>query len=1067
MDKSNISNFPSKTRITPEDSFKKSTNFTLLTSQNKSKETENQKNKISDEENSIKDSYSIDNPSSLSLDEKSDRSKHSISPSKKLSLNSKDKIFFDFLNCIEIGDINRMNLILKSPQNHHFINRVSPFGFTPIQYAAFYGQIDVFKFLLDHKAQMDKTVEGLDIIHLSLTLCIFKKHKKKCAEMFSYIYHNFPEQKKSVDRLGRNYLHIIFQYDFDLALESIDYSFDDLFAIDNNGDYVINYAYIYNSNQCFFKLSKNYDDIQKLYLTIRDKYSKNPDIHYIRKEKFLENCLIHHAFQIIGFLILNCLKFKNEIKEDLDNILKYYSGLHKEFPENEGISNIYFNTKASIENWESLELVIANEVSLQFNYKYVTRKTALIYNKDNILHIQLPEEPVKHFSRRAEMFENSDRLSCLVAPDKGIIVSDFLYDASIGQDFSKEINTDFFILRQTTRKACLNDILKCHDINYIHKLKEKCESLGNNNQNKKKDNHHSSTQNLLYTYEQLDCDTWVNKYTYENIFNTAGCVFDAIDTVMKKEATNAFALIRPPGHHAGFFGPVENPVTISNGFCIINNVCVGAAYARYFHSDKIKRIAIFDFDVHHGNGTEEIVQMLNHKKFHKIMDYEKFGKVDLFSDIKINWFDFDDAKNTLFISTHIFNEQNPKTFYPYSGSAETNTSKEDEIYPGGILNIPFGFKSNYSYEYRKIIRNKVIPRLCKFKPDIIFLSAGFDGHELEGINQKHMSLQEYDYAFVTEKLQIVADKYCEGRLVSVLEGGYNVTTGLISSFAQSVFCHARFLNLSINVDHVSDVNLSLIERRVEYNNDLELFKKIQRFEVKPRRSERIKHMGEEKDEDDKRRTRKSYKESINNNGGANSEDYKNFKENLVEESEGNKNESDGINEKSDDYENNNNRSDNNNSKKNENEKDEGENNDKEGNSNNSDNKDIDINEGINLKNEENTDNKIEEKIDNKVNLMKDEEFSLLKNQLINQEKEENKTEELQIDNNNNNNNNDNDKDNDNNNDCDNNDNDNNNNNNDNNNNDNNDNDNNNNNDNDNNNNNDNENDKLPNSEKKN
>ena len=152
MDKSNISNFPSKTRITPEDSFKKSTNFTLLTSQNKSKETENQKNKISDEENSIKDSYSIDNPSSLSLDEKSDRSKHSISPSKKLSLNSKDKIFFDFLNCIEIGDINRMNLILKSPQNHHFINRVSPFGFTPIQYAAFYGQIDVFKFLLDHKA---------------------------------------------------------------------------------------------------------------------------------------------------------------------------------------------------------------------------------------------------------------------------------------------------------------------------------------------------------------------------------------------------------------------------------------------------------------------------------------------------------------------------------------------------------------------------------------------------------------------------------------------------------------------------------------------------------------------------------------------------------------------------------------------------------------------------------------------------------------------------------------------------------------------------------------------------
>ena len=982
MDKSNISNFPSKTRITPEDSFKKSTNFTLLTSQNKSKETENQKNKISDEENSIKDSYSIDNPSSLSLDEKSDRSKHSISPSKKLSLNSKDKIFFDFLNCIEIGDINRMNLILKSPQNHHFINRVSPFGFTPIQYAAFYGQIDVFKFLLDHKAQMDKTVEGLDIIHLSLTLCIFKKHKKKCAEMFSYIYHNFPEQKKSVDRLGRNYLHIIFQYDFDLALESVDYSFDDLFAIDNNGDYVINYAYIYNSNQCFFKLSKNYDDIQKLYLTIREKYSKNPDIHYIRKEKFLENCLIHHAFQIIGFLILNCLKFKNEIKEDLDNILNYYSGLHKEFPENEGISNIYFNTKASIENWESLELVIANEVSLQFNYKYVTRKTALIYNKDNILHIQLPEEPVKHFSRRAEMFENSDRLSCLVAPDKGIIVSDFLYDVPIGHDFSKEINTDFFILRQTTRKACLNDILKCHDINYIHKLKEKCESLGNNNQNKKKDNHHSSTQNLLYTYEQLDCDTWVNKYTYENIFNTAGCVFDAIDTVMKKEATNAFALIRPPGHHAGFFGPVENPVTISNGFCIINNVCVGAAYAKYFYSDKIKKIAIFDFDVHHGNGTEEIIQMLNNKKFHKVMDYEKFGKLDLFSDIKINWFDFNDAKNTLFISTHIYNEQNPKTFYPYSGSIETNTQKEDEIYPGGILNIPFGFKSNYSHEYRNVIRNKVIPRLCKFKPDIIFLSAGFDGHELEGINQKHMLLQEYDYAFVTEKLQIVADKYCEGRLVSVLEGGYNVTTGLVSSFAQSVFTHARFLNLSINIDHVCDVNLSLLERKVEFNNDLEIFKRIERFEDKPRRSQRIKHMEEVKEDDDRRHTRRSFKDSHGNEESNKNDDKDDKSENnIIEESE-NKNDSDG-NKNNEDNED-------------KNIKEDGEDNInkyyKESNSPVRDNKDNENSNNMGNDNEKNN-----EENNNKVNNQNEE------SQLLIYEKEENKKEEEENMNNNNNN----------------------------------------------------------------
>ena len=989
MDKSNNTNFPLKTRITPEDSFKKSPNFSLSTNQNKKLDSSNQKINILEEENSIKDSYSIDNPSFSSLDEKSERSihsKHSISTSKKSSLNSKDKMFFDFLSYIENNEQNKIEQILKSPQNHNFINKVSPFGFTPLQYAAYYGQIEIFKLLHEHKAQIDKTVEGLDIIHLSLSLCIFNKHKIKCGKMLQYIYEHFPEQRKSVDRLGRIYLHIIFQYDFDYALEILNYNFDDLFAIDNNGDYVINYAYIYNSDKCFFKLSKNYDDIQRLYLTIRDKYYNNHDIHYIHKEKFLENCLIHHAYQIIGFLILNCLKFKKEIKEDLDNILKFYSDLHKQYPENEGISNLYYNTKASIENWESLDTVIESEESLQFNYKFTTKKTALIYNTDNILHIQLPEEPVKHFSRRAEMFENSDRLSCLVSPDKGIIVSDFLFDNQINYDISKGINTDFYILQPTNRRACLNDILKCHDINYIRKLKEKCESFGNNSQNKKKDNHHSSSSNLLYTYEQLDCDTWVNKYTYDNIFNTAGCVFDAIDIVMRREATNAFALIRPPGHHAGYFGPVENPVTISNGFCIINNVCVGAAYAKYFYSDKIKKIAIFDFDVHHGNGTEEIIQMLNTKKFHKIMDYEKFGKVDLFSDIKINWFDFNDAKNTLFISTHIYNEQNPKTFYPYSGSIETNTQKDDEIYPGGILNIPFGFKSNYSHEYRNVIRNKVIPRLCKFKPDIIFLSAGFDGHELEGINQKHMSLQEYDYAFLTEKLQIVADKYCEGRLVSVLEGGYNVTTGLISSFAQSVFTHARFLNLAINIDQVCDVNLSILERKVEFNNDLELFRRIQRFEVKPRRSDRIKHMEEIKEDDEKRHTRRTFKE-VHSNDEVNKNDDKDEKDdnNIIEEND-NKNESDGKKNNEDNEDKNN--------------KDEGEENiNKNYKSNNSpvhDNKD----NGNNNNNDMEQDNEIHnEENNNKINNENEE------SQLIIYEKEENKKEEDENINYNNNNNN--------------------------------------------------------------
>jgi hypothetical protein len=260
-------------------------------------------------------------------------------------------------------------------------------------------------------------------------------------------------------------------------------------------------------------------------------------------------------------------------------------------------------------------------------------------------------------------------------------------------------------------------------------------------------------------------------------------------------------------------------------------------------------------------------------------------------DKKINWLDWDDAKNVLFISAHIYNEQNPKTFYPYSGGTDTNTLRIDEIYPGGILNIPFGFKNNYSYDYRNMFRTKIIPRLYKFKPDIIFVSAGFDGHELEIINQNHMCLQEYDYAWITEQLQRVANKFSEGRLISVLEGGYNVNKGLISSFAQSVFTHARFLNLSINTEYYYDVKFTKVKRKRALENDIKVFKSIKRFDNNPRRSERLRHneikedlskkkLGDEKDiisnkddEDDEDNKSKISKQFENNFNDKNINNY--------------------------------------------------------------------------------------------------------------------------------------------------------------------------------------------------
>lgn len=197
----------------------------------------------------------------------------------------------------------------------------------------------------------------------------------------------------------------------------------------------------------------------------------------------------------------------------------------------------------------------------------------------------------------------------------------------------------------------------------------------------------------------------------------------------------------------------------------MNNIAIGAAYAKNKYREEIKRVAIFDFDAHHGNGTEEIVQLLNSKIFEKKFVYDKLCELKTRNIKQINWADGDDAKNVLYISTHIFLEEKEKNnFYPFSGNIESNTDKTSPLYPGGIFNIPLFPKNKVikGDEYRNIIKTKVIPRLYEFRPDIIFLSAGFDCHENEIINQKFIGLNEFDYAFITQQVQFVANKFCKG-----------------------------------------------------------------------------------------------------------------------------------------------------------------------------------------------------------------------------------------------------------------------------------------------------------------
>ncbi len=226
----------------------------------------------------------------------------------------------------------------------------------------------------------------------------------------------------------------------------------------------------------------------------------------------------------------------------------------------------------------------------------------------------------------------------------------------------------------------------------------------------------------------LDGDTLMNQYTYPAALRAAGAVVMAVDRVMAQQVENAFCNIRPPGHHAKRAKPM--------GFCIFNNVAVGAAHALAAHG--LNRVAIADFDVHHGNGTEDI---------------------------------FRNDSRVMLCSTF----QHP--FYPFCGA----DSSSDHI-----INVPLKAGTSGA-EFRTAVTEQWLPALEKFQPEFIFISAGFDAHRDDDMGS--MQLSEPDYAWVTEELKRIAAQYAQMRIVSVLEGGYE-----LHALGRSVTAHIKALS---------------------------------------------------------------------------------------------------------------------------------------------------------------------------------------------------------------------------------------------------------------------------------
>ena len=228
-------------------------------------------------------------------------------------------------------------------------------------------------------------------------------------------------------------------------------------------------------------------------------------------------------------------------------------------------------------------------------------------------------------------------------------------------------------------------------------------------------------------YFPLDGDTLINSWSYKAALRAAGAAVAATDAVIAGTIDNAFCSVRPPGHHAR---PNE-----AMGFCLFNNVAIAARHAMESHG--LKRVAIIDFDVHHGNGTAE---------------------------------SFHDDPRVLMASFY----QHP--FYPYS---------EPEPISATHVNIPVPAYSKGDV-IRQLVLDHWLPALHAHQPEMIFISAGFDAHAEDDLGQ--MGLVEADYAWITQQLMTVAREHAQGRIVSCLEGGYN-----LSALARSVVAHIKVL----------------------------------------------------------------------------------------------------------------------------------------------------------------------------------------------------------------------------------------------------------------------------------
>ena len=715
------------------------------------------------------------------------------------------------------------------------LNKRNALKYAPIHTAIFSRNVEAFMLLIEYGADINLKCHGSPCMHLILATAILPDSHEKMMKCFEYILSNEQLDILAKDDQNATILHLAAEYNLTQAMKIIlEHSVgkEALEAKDRAGLRAIHRA-----------AAKNSADAIKVLISHRASQSSQTSYGLTP---------LHIAASCGSLKAWNVLAQTRDILDIPDK----WNRSPKDVARAHG-----WEPDQKL-GWQKLVGQSADNVA-----------TAVVTHPLCRMHYTCPPSQTETVNAPPE---NMKRLHVILDDKDGALRS---------SDISEHI--DWF---EEPPAATMSDVLRVHEWSYIRNLQYKCERINNDAE-------------IEGGMDSLDGDTAISKNSFKAAMHAAGSVIQAVDLVVKGEYRNAFCPVRPPGHHAGPRGLVKDNFggPSSHGFCLLNNISIGAAYALNIHRTTVSRVAIVDFDVHHGNGTEETVRWLAPGvEASEVITPLCFGTMQV-PHYK-PWYDENDTNNVLFVSVHGYGPREkglefmmPQVaFYPGTGETiipevpdgdtksvksdavrSTKSSKagggttseekssmemagptfgndeegdgeeddeddedEDEDYdvddddddfsiggeyesskirqlrqmyktapktkqkamPPLILDVGVTLPEEgdtgsgaYRHQWRNYFRDEIFPRLLKFEPDMIFISAGFDAHRKDTINSGYIALVEEDFEWVTNNLIQIANTCCNGRIVSALEGGYQIGGEHYSSFAKSVKSHVMSL----------------------------------------------------------------------------------------------------------------------------------------------------------------------------------------------------------------------------------------------------------------------------------